>query len=310
VRYRRTNRLAVPGSTGGVTGRTSLTALIPGLGLTYLANAGTTLFVGAHRGFAPPRTEDVIDNTTGGTVDLDPELSWNYELGVRSAPRPGLAFEATLFRMDFDNQVIAASLAGGSGAALTSAGRTRHAGLEVAARLGGGIVGPGLQNFYVRTAYTWLGVARFEGDRFVYLGTSGNDVVGKVYAGPDAGDTRERFRVTGNRLPYAPEHLLTATLGYAHPVGVDFQLEAVSVSRAFGDAANTAVLAPDGQQGPIPGSTVWNGAATVDIRPLRNSVFLSVKNLFDHSYIVDRSRGILPGNPRTVLVGLTYRIGR
>jgi outer membrane receptor for ferrienterochelin and colicin len=45
----------------------------------------------------------------GGSVDLDAELSWNYELGVRANPRDGLSYEATLFRMDFENQIVPAS---------------------------------------------------------------------------------------------------------------------------------------------------------------------------------------------------------
>jgi Fe(3+) dicitrate transport protein len=32
-------------------------------------------------------------------------------------------------------------------------------------------------------------------------------------------------------------------------------------------------------------------------------VFVSVKNLFDQNYIVDRTRGILPGSPRLVQAG-------
>ena len=60
---------------------------IPGIGVSHTSGERITLFAGAHRGFAPPRTEDVISNT-GGVIDLDPELSWNYEAGFRSWVEP------------------------------------------------------------------------------------------------------------------------------------------------------------------------------------------------------------------------------
>jgi Fe(3+) dicitrate transport protein len=113
----------------GAVGRSDLQQWIPGLGATWRAADGLTFFAGAHRGFAPPRVEDVVTNA-GGVVDLDAELSWNYELGVRARPRPGVGLELTAFRMDFENQIVPASVAGGTGATLTSAGETLHQGLE------------------------------------------------------------------------------------------------------------------------------------------------------------------------------------
>jgi Fe(3+) dicitrate transport protein len=307
VRYQRTNRLPVSGNPEGVQGRTTLTELIPGFGVTYTAGASTTIFAGLHRGFAPPRTEDIISNTTGGVVELDAELSWNYEAGVRSRVHPGAQLEATLFRMDFANQIIPASLAGGTGATLTSAGQTLHQGLELAARLDGAALFGTTHNVYLRGAYTYLPTAQFEGPRFVYLGTGGSDVAGKVYNEQDAGATRTQISVTGKRLPYAPTHLLSATLGFAAPFGLDASMEAVYVGPQFGDALNTSTTAPDGQQGPLPGYTIWNAAVNYTLAPLRTTLFVTAKNLLDRVYITDRVRGILPGSPRLVQAGFTQR---
>jgi Fe(3+) dicitrate transport protein len=69
----------------GTVGETSLEEWIPGVGLTVELGAGHTLYAGVHRGFAPPRVEDII-GASGGSVDLDAEYSWNAELGLRSAP--------------------------------------------------------------------------------------------------------------------------------------------------------------------------------------------------------------------------------
>jgi Fe(3+) dicitrate transport protein len=307
VRYERTNLLGVSGSPGEVSGRTNLTEIIPGFGITYTPVEAATLFAGVHRGFAPPRTEDIISNTTGGVVELDAELSWNYEIGLRSRLHSGAQVEATLFRMDFSNQVIPASLAGGTGATLTSAGRTLHQGIELAARLDGAGLFGSSHNLYLRGAYTYLPTARFQGSRFVYVGTGGSDVAGKVYDAQDGNGTRTQIGVTGNRLPYAPTHMLSATLGLAAPFGLDTRVEAVYVGPQFGDALNTSVLVTDGQQGRIGGYTIWNVAANYTLAQLGTTVFVTAKNLLDKVYVVDRVRGLVPGSPRLIQAGFTQR---
>jgi Fe(3+) dicitrate transport protein len=299
VEFQRTNRLV------GARGETSLTKAVPGLGVAYSPSARLTAFAGVHRGFAPPRTEDVINNTTGGVVELDPELSWNYELGLRSTPADGVHLEATFFRMDYENQIIAASLAGGIGAALTNAGETRHQGFEFTGRIDTGAIRKSRHNFYARTAYTFLPVAEFAGARFSQITIAGEPAQS----------------ITGNRLPYAPEHLLNATFGYSHPRGFDGLVEAVHVGAQFSDDRNfrevpefvaggvrvPASLRFSGQLGRIPSYTIWNATANYTVERLRTTFFVTVKNLFDRLYIADRSRGILPGQPRLVQSGLKFR---
>ena len=305
IEYERSNYLASAAFPQGTRGTSTLTELIPGLGATIQAGTRATLFAGVHRGFAPPRTEDVIDNATGGVVDLEAEQSWNLEAGARLRPAEGLSLEATLFRMDFENQIIAASLAGGTGAGLTSAGRTLHQGAELSGRLDGAALFRTTHNVWLEAAWTWLPTAEFSGDRFVYVGTRGSDLVGKVYAGQDGGNTRAQVRVTGNRLPYAPEHLLSATIGYAHAAGLEMQIEGVYLGRQYGDALNTEVLAADGQQGPIAAVTLFNAAASYRLPRVHSTVFVTVKNLIDRRYIADRSRGIIPGAPRLLQAGIS-----
>ena len=282
VGYERTNRLAHNGV--GVAGDTSLTRLIPGIGVSHTTGERVTLFAGAHRGFAPPRTEDVISNS-GGVIDLDPELSWNYEAGVRSTLRPGVSVDATLFRMDYENQIVPASLAGGVGATLTNGGETLHQGLELRAQVDSAPLTGSAHDVYLRVAYTYLPVADFAGVRV--SGISGFGTVS----------------VSGNRLPYAPEQMASIGVGYARGA-LDARLEAVRTSAQFGDDLNTVEPTADGQRGLIPGYTVWNAAVNYTVA--RSTVFLTVKNLFDELFIVDRTRGILPGSPRLVQMGVRF----
>jgi len=280
VQYERTNRLANAGA--GVTGDTDLTRIIPGIGVSYTTGERVTIFGGVHRGFAPPRTEDIISNT-GGVVDLDPELSWNYEAGVRTTMRPGVSVDATFFRMDYENQIVPASLAGGVGATLTNGGETLHQGLELRAQIDSAPITGSAHDIYLRVAYTYLPVAEFAGRRFSNISGFGT------------------VNVSGNRLPYAPEQVASIGVGYSHNT-FDARIEAVRTSDQFGDDLNTVAPTVDGQRGLLPSYTAWNAAVNYTVA--RGTLFLTVKNLFEELFIVDRTRGILPGSPRLVQAGV------
>lgn len=269
----RTNNLT------GVTGSDTLGQWIPSLGGTYSPGKALTVFAGVHRGFAPPRTEDIIGGA-GTSTDVGPELSVNWELGLRAEPMAGTNLQATLFRNDFSRQIAVGSIAGGS--TPLAQGETLYQGLELSGKAG---LPAGM---YLRGAYTWLPTAEQT--------TPFTQVLGGA---PVSGSA------AGNRLPYAPEHLLTAALGYAMG-GLDAQLEAVYVGEQFSDFASTVAPTTDGQKGLINDYTIWNATLNYHFKPERTTLFLTVKNLADKTYIVDRTRGILPGSPRLIQAGIKY----
>ena len=282
IAFERTDRLGAGGR--GISADTTLTTVIPGIGASVNLDDRAVIFGGVHRGFAPPRVEDVISNT-GGLTDLDAELSWNSEIGVRTRPADGLRLDATWFRMAYSNQIVAASLAGGVGATLTNGGRTLHEGFEVSARLDPPLHHPWWTGAYARVAYTYLPVARFTGTRFSAIRGF------------------ETVSVSGNRLPYAPEHLGTATIGFAPTSRLDAFVELVATSKQFADDLNTVPGTLDGQRGLIPAVHTWN--AGINARVAAGlTLFGVVYNGSDRIYIADRSRGILPGPPRRVHVGV------
>jgi len=286
IDYDRLNRLGNAGT--GVSGNTQLTVAVPGLGAAFNPDERFTFFTGVHRGFAPPRVEDVISNTTGASVELDPELSWNYELGMRARPARWAALELTFYRMDFENQIIPSSVAGGVGATLTNAGETLHQGVELAARLDWRRIAGTRHGLYWRTAYGWLPTAEFRGVRFSNI----------------AGFTT--VSITGNRLPYAPRHLLTSSVGYVRATGLDAMIEGVYTGSQFGDDLNTVAGTPDGQRGLIPGQAIFNLTLNYPVEVMRTTFFFTTKNLFDRLAIVDRARGLLPTAPRVVQAGLRW----
>jgi Fe(3+) dicitrate transport protein len=282
VDYERTDNLT------GARGESTIDQWIPGLGATFEALPALVVFAGVHRGFGPPGVADIV-TAAGGSVDLDAELSWNYELGMRANPADGVAYEATLFRMDFENQIVPASVAGGSGATLTSAGETLQQGLELAGELSSDAFAEWPVEVFTRGTYTWLADAEYEGER--YSNVPGFTTV----------------RVTGNRLPYAPEHLLSGTVGVRTPQGLEFAVEAIYTSAAFTDDLNTVDIVANGQRGEIPGYTLWNLTANYNLQACDCTFFATAKNLGDKLYIADMSRGLIPGMPRLLQAGFEVR---
>jgi Fe(3+) dicitrate transport protein len=139
---------------------------------------------------------------------------------------------------------------------------------------------------YFRFSYTYQPVSEFRGARFSNIPSFGS------------------VSVSGNRLPYAPEQMAVASVGYVYSA-FDARLEAVHTGEQFTDDLNTVAPTADGQRGLIDASVVWNAAVNYVVG--RSTLFFTVKNLLDELYIVDRSRGILPSSPRLVHAGV--RVG-
>lgn len=296
VNYNQNNRLANNGN--GNFGETYITEVLPGIGATYSPTKNYTFYGGVHRGFAPPQISDAI-TATGAVVDLDAELNWTYELGLRGTPAKWMGFELTLFQMDFQNQIIPQSVAGGVGATLTNAGRTKHRGIEFATKMDllDALTGYNKdQDVFFDLNYTWVAMAEFRGTR-------NSSITGSALL-PGEPAT---ISVSGNRLPYAPRHMLTAGIGYANrPVGFDTRLEVQCISDMFGDDRNTVNPTPNGQRGLIQGWCILNAAANQYVKPINTVLFVTGKNLLDQLYIVDRTRGIYAGLPFLIQAGARW----
>ncbi len=272
VEAERLNRLA------NVTGATDLNRFLPGLGATWRTGEHTTVFASVHRGFAPPRVEDLIGGT-GTVTDVDAEKSLNSELGLRAELRPGLSLQAALFRQDFDNLIAVGSIAGG-GTPL-SQGEALFQGLEL------GLTVSLPEGFRGRLAYTRLFTARQE--------TPFLNVATKLAIPGSA---------AGLRQPYAPADTFTTALGWVRNA-FDGELEAQYVGPHFSDFANTAAPTADGQRGRIASALVWN--ATLNYRAnARFTLYLTAKNLTDKTHITDRTRGIQVGQPRLLQAGTRF----
>jgi Fe(3+) dicitrate transport protein len=116
--------------------------------------------------------------------------------------------------------------------------------------------------------------------------------------------TSRQCSITGNRLPYAPKTQLTSSVGYSHPKGIDAFIENVFIGRQYGDDLNAVNSSANAQLGAIPAQTYWNATANYKVEKWKTTFFVTAKNIFDRTFIVDRSRGILPSQPRLVQSGI------
>jgi Fe(3+) dicitrate transport protein len=268
-----------------ITNNDNIFALVPGFGINYNIEDNYSVFAGVHRGYAPPRIKDAITND-GQALNLDAELSWNYELGVRGNLSSLLNFELTGFLMDFSNQVIPVSVSsGGSGTGLVNGGETMHFGAEAGIRFD---IHQLLRTNYIisLSAYSTYVNSTYGNDRFITVGS-------------------ETINVKDNELPYAPDFTFTGSLEVATQFGLGFDISATYVGEQFTDELNTIEASPSGETGLMKSFITADLTTSYLITDFNSSIYLSVKNLFDERYIASRRpQGIKVGLQRFISAGI------
>ncbi|MDO8843957.1 MAG: TonB-dependent receptor [Methylicorpusculum sp.] len=259
----------------------SRTEALPGIGATYNGIDNMTLFAGVHRGFAPARIDDVLNPINGVLSQVEPEMSLNYEAGVRTSPIPGITAELTYFRIDFQDQIVNVPVPDDDDF-FKNVGESVHQGVETGFRLDSDKLFGTEYNYYLTTSYTYT-------DAFFDRNVS------------DA----EPAIVKGNRLPYTPEHLINANIGVETPWGLDLRFGVQGVSEQFSDVENTAAEDEDGQLGIIPGYTTYNVSANYQVIKDVN-IFMNGYNLSNKKYIASRIDGIQPGQGFQMMGGVKW----
>lgn len=266
----------------------NITGFIPGIGLNYNFNEENTLFAGLHKGFAPPRIKDAI-TSQGEALLLEPENSWNAELGWRSKSINWLTFEITLYLLEFSNQIIPVSQsAGGTGTGLINGGKTSHKGIEASLALDLSYLFRLPFEFTFETHSTYSN-SIYSADRFVTIGES-------------------KFNIINNSLPYAPNLKWSGIINLITSWGLAFELASIYTGKQYTDELNTLEPTADGQIGIIDGYHLLNLTAKYH---LFNNMFISIsiKNLLDERYISSRRpQGIKVGLPRLIMAGIDFNI--
>ena len=246
-------------------------AVLPGLGLLWAAARDVDIYAGGHRGFSPV--------APGQPRDVQPEVSWNYELGTRvgTADRH---MELTGYLNDYVNLTGQCTVSGGCiGSNVDqqfNGGRVWVGGAEAVA--GYRLWLPGRWSVPVEASWTWT-VSRFRTSF-----TSGFPQFGSVQA--------------GDSLPYVPGHSGHARLGLEHP----------RVRIGLGATARTGMRDQAGQ-GPltdldVPALLLLDAA--VEAQVTRGvSVYATGNNLTNSRAIVSwRPFGARPTAPLRVMAGV------
>ncbi len=265
------------------------TQLIPGIGIDYSFNNTWVVFGGIHRGFAPPRVKDAISNN-GKVYNLEPELSWNSELGFRSHINDVLNFEITGFYMNFSNQIIPISeSSGGSGSGVINGGSTLHTGIEFGFDLQIG-------KFFLPKNYS--------------LNVSGSGTFIRAFYNKDRYKevNGELINIKNNRTPYAPEFHVSSSVLLNTPFGLSANFTGNFVGDQFTDELNTVEPSNNGQIGLLPSYYTIDGGLQYNMEKIKTTFSISLKNMTDNRYIsTRRPQGIRVGLPTYLSFGIDKR---
>ena len=127
--------------TDGVNGSGSVNyqAANPVVGATWHVNDKLNLYVNQGKGFETPTLSESVYTKSGNAVvglfnaNLVPSRSQHLELGSKWTPSPSTRFDAAVFRIKTDNEIVT-SLSVGGRTAFTNASETLREGLEFSAR--------------------------------------------------------------------------------------------------------------------------------------------------------------------------------
>ena len=255
-----------------------VTAVVPGIGITYAATPGLHVFGGIHKGFSPPGP--------GSTEFTQSEESLNYELGLRGQRR-SLGAEVVFYYNDYSNLLGIDTLSsGGSGEGdLFNGGASRATGIEASLSYDFAELSESGLRFPFLFSYT-LSDAEFRSS------------FDSTY--PPWGDVQE-----GDKLPYLARHQLYARFAVEES-GWSAGVDANFSSRMRTEAGQGDIPAGQGTDAYL----VVNAFAEFDLSE-EVRFFATVQNVGNNAYIVSRRpAGLCPGLPRTFMTGIKLTLGR
>ncbi|MFF7710945.1 TonB-dependent receptor domain-containing protein [Pseudomonas sp. NPDC007930] len=231
----------------------SYNKFLPNAGLKYQADEHNQFFYSLSRNMRIPYNY-VLYDAGAGSINLNPELSWNHELGWRWQEE-NMSLAATLFYMQFKDRQVSSRDAAGDYADI-SAGDVDNKGIELE---WSGLL-PHHFNYYASYTYTQ---SKQKDDITAYS-------AGVPVTVPTA----------GKQFANVPKNMLAANIGYDDGLYYG-TFGAKYTSKIYGDLTNDES---------IPGRTVFNLGAgiylPVDKRVVKSATLrLNVDNLFDKKYL-------------------------
>jgi len=134
IRFSADDRFVEPGDPDD-SGVRTMDAISPSAGFVVEATPDVELFGSVARSFETPTTTELVNRPTGAggfNPDLEPQRGLTVEGGLRGRVGDAMAFEATLFRTDLEDDLVPFEVPTDPGRQyFRNAGESRHTGWEV-----------------------------------------------------------------------------------------------------------------------------------------------------------------------------------
>jgi len=240
------------------------------LGANYQLNEKSTIYVNFSTGFRAPTVSQLYadDTSTWGSTlnnpDLDPEESFNYEIGFRTNHN-GIYYDLSVYQLDRKDFIMKTSGNYGDTDATDmwdNIGGARHRGLELA------INGNATEKLSFNVAYTYLKAEYTDYANYgMTLGADTYSTPAPVYY----------YDVTGNDIPRTPRHQINIIADYM--ANKDLKLTAEVNGK-------TSYYADDLNQLKIDGHATLNLAMNqkTDFSGYEVSLFTRIDNVFNKQY--------------------------
>lgn len=242
-----------------------------GLGLNYEFDNATSLYANVSQSYRGTIFSESIIPAPGATVedDIDPALSWSYEIGYRGTPKTWLTFDTSLFCIDLDNRFGVISNV------LTSVGRSINYGWDAA-------VQADLIGAWDEAHGTSLG--NTFGSLSLYANVSLLEA--ELHGGPNDGGTPQ----------YSPDYMIRTGLIWNLKDKAKVSLLGTFLDDHNAQDSGAAAFA-------IPAYMTWD--LTAEYKVTENfTVMAGINNLFDEDYYARvRNDGIDPAQGRNFYLG-------
>jgi Fe(3+) dicitrate transport protein len=266
-----------------------------GLGLAYEVRPKVEVYGNVSQSYRPKIFTQAVptDGTARIPSDLDEGNAWQYEIGFRGRPTPWVNWDASLFLLDFDNQIGRVALPGGA-STFGNVGRALHRGVELAGEVD--LIG-------LADAVRGNQPGKKSGDGAA-PGTLGERYGSlNLYANAMLLDAEFVSGALDGRTPRsAPDYLVRTGLIYSAPQErFRIAFTGTTVGDSFADDANTAERF-------VPAHMVWDLTAEAKLYKDIVSVNAGINNLFNEDYYARiTDAGIDPAYGRNFYVGFALK---
>lgn len=257
-----------------------------GMALEYDLPAEQVAYFSFAQGYQPPQYDQLQRRGAAApNPESDPGMTFTYELGVKGEPASWIAYDASLFHVDYQD-FIDANEDGNDNVLLLNAGDVEFWGIDVAFDLN------------ATNLYDSLNDTSYE-DRFGALGL--------FFAAEflETGIVSGRF--DGNEASYAPPYSIKFGPTYRHSSGFKAELTATYIGGSFWNTRNANSFTAGGNNvgtSRIPSYAVWDFSMEVPVYRDHVKLLFGINNMFDEKYYSRvRADGIQPVAGRTFYGG-------